>query len=103
MKHLYVCEWAPNGTNDLVIVDEDNQIIEVISEALFGVRVSIDHRIDGQTALIEDFIGTLATDDLEAGVLVNSISLETALKRIAVSPVNDGRETVATLMKHFGE
>ena len=37
---LYLTDWMPNGTNDLLIVDKStNEIIEFVESAAFGVDV----------------------------------------------------------------
>lgn len=67
--------WNPNGTNDIEIVNsQTGEVVDCIQEALFGVNLSHDFKF---------------------------ISLKTALKSIAASPVNDGRGTVRTLAKYF--
>ena len=42
MYKFYACYWSPNGTNDLIITDTDNKIVDTIDEALYGVRVFND-------------------------------------------------------------
>jgi hypothetical protein len=41
--NLYVTDWAPNGTNTLLVCDEDHQIIAAVEEATFGINV-MEHR-----------------------------------------------------------
>lgn len=67
--------WNPNGTNDIEIVDcSTGETVDCFPEALFGVALNKNYKF---------------------------ISLKTALKSIAVSPVSNGRETVLALAKYF--
>lgn len=95
MKRLYVCEWNPNGTNDLLVV-EDGEIKDRLPEALSGVNVRRDHRIEKQSYALEDFIAVLSDEENQEMQcpLVQEISVASALRRIAVSPVTDGQEAI---------
>ena len=35
--NLYITQDQPNGTSDLIITDSDGQIVDYISEAVFGL------------------------------------------------------------------
>lgn len=39
--YIYVTEMAPNGTNDLMIVDSEGECLKYLEEATFGVDVSL--------------------------------------------------------------
>lgn len=105
MKHLfYATEWAPNGTNTLLILDENHQLVDAIDEALFGVRVSYESRMESQTLLFDDFVGIGTRDDVETGlgVLVQELSKGQVLKHIACSPLDpNGRSVMNALEKYF--
>jgi hypothetical protein len=75
-KYNIICYfWAPNGTNDIAIVDaKTGQEIDGLDEALFGVNLK------HETA---------------------KITLETALNHIAVSPIEDGSRTINFLKQYF--
>lgn len=36
----YVTDWAPNGCNTLIVTDQNNNIVDVLDEVLFGIDVS---------------------------------------------------------------
>lgn len=37
---FFVYDWNPNGTNDLAVVNDIGEVVDGISEALFGVDVN---------------------------------------------------------------
>jgi hypothetical protein len=80
MKKLFVTEMAPNGTRDLVVVENGTCSLEYIAEAIFGLNFKSEDMI-----IIDD-------------MALWEISFHKALQNIAVSPVNDGEETVNSLM-----
>lgn len=114
---IYATTWEPNGTNTILIVDQDLQIVDSLDEALFGVNV------DGRDSLgnctfgaYGEFIGLatydadeaqgeLTPDQVRSGETefteVMELELEYALGKVAVSPVSDGTETLQFLAKYF--
>jgi hypothetical protein len=99
MKRLYVTEWQPNGTGSLLVV-EDGQVIDGMEDAVFGVRVNREP-MDEQLYLCDDFISYFGDDDAEGLTLVREIKPETAIKKIAVSPVQDGEIIENWIKSHF--
>ena len=65
--------WNPNGTNDIEVLC-NGIVVESIPEALFG------YNIDRNTKLI---------------------SIKSAMKFVAVSPVSDGMTTIKVLRKYL--
>lgn len=101
---LYVTEWQPNGTNSLVLVDDDGQVVSCLDRALFGVNVRFMN-LDRQTVLSEDQILSVESDEYRESegtlLLIEEIEPEVALERLAISPVSDGSEARDFIMKHF--
>lgn len=96
MFYFYSDYWAPNGTSDLIITDEDGQIKMVLNEALFGAPVSDD----GMLAMTDgDSIFGTGRDigdheGLPEDAMVWQLEAESVLRYIAVSPLSDGQETI---------
>ena len=131
MKNLYVTEMRPNGTRDLIVSDRDGQILDSISEAIFGGRLSPFDNLNGCYGLIngesvgyfeysheaygtdddgedilldEPFVDLLVENGEYQGVeLVYCVNKKFVSEHIAVSPVNDGNDVVNILTKHFGK
>ena len=102
---LYLTDFNPNGTADLIVVDHNFEVVDVINEAVFGVATYMpDASLNSMDKLTIDSIESL--DDLElveAGVIqpIYKTSLRQVLATIAASPVSDGMDTVNTLNKYF--
>jgi hypothetical protein len=106
---FYVTEWQPNGTNDLIIVDQDSQIVEVIPEALFGVPTFFNRHdllvCDSDQVLRapwdQGFIDSILCGEISEFAPVEEISPYKALSHIAQSPVNNGSEAASILKKYI--
>lgn len=86
---IHVYDWNPNGTNDITIVSTQGdrlQEIDALDEALFGIDINK--------------IGVLFQEHSEASRCVR-IPLKTALRHIAISPVEDGSRTINFLKQYF--
>lgn len=91
MKHdLYVTDWAPNGTNDLVVVNrKTNEIKEIISQATFGIDVA-----KGRSALwfheVEKHfvLDRRSNFDVQSHTFVRKISMRQLKQNLCVSPVD---------------
>ncbi len=86
---LKVYYWNPNGTNDISVEGSWSQDgyasatrEDAMSEALFGLDVT-----------------KLKTYNPEYGFAY--VSLKTALKHVAISPVSDGSSTIEFLSQYF--
>lgn len=113
---LYIAYWNPNGTNDLLVCDDDHQIIECIEEATFGINVTRGIS-DLETVLVADDqcvfgikLGETEHGETECGyattelpselTVVSEITVDDLLKRLCVSPVDpDGSHVMARLRK----
>jgi hypothetical protein len=75
MNKVMVFNYNPNGTNDIEILDENNEVIDSLPEALFGLNIG---RVD-----------------------MKVIPFKTCLQHVAFSPISDGTETINFLKKYF--
>ena len=102
---LYLTEFAPNGTNDLLIVDGNTgEVKECIEGASFGYPRNT--RIKPNAALYSsEFVGGLPEDgeslNYEAGdLLLYSVDLDVLRSHFCVSPVDpDGANLRSRLEK----
>lgn len=108
MRYAYALESNPNGTNDLIMV-EDGEIIDSLSEALFGYRMTWNvNKYLELSVCHEDFISSYeaAEDDQSdeySTQLCKEISLETALRFAACSPCMTEEESEARIKAFFSE
>lgn len=128
MNKLYISSYRPNGTSDLIITNSDGEIIEHLVEAVFGnikpkhfgwsgdALGNIEAVLYGETVAFISYdtpydeendedertlIDVVQSEELGDCFQVVETTLEEVLKKIAVSPVSDGWETVKTLKKYF--
>ena len=73
-KYLKVYDWNPNGTNDCEVI-QNGEVVDSLCEAFFGINTGTKQHI--------------------------RISIKDGLKRIAISPCENGNTTVNFLKKHF--
>ncbi len=98
---LALTEMSPNGTNDLLILNDSFELIEVIEEMTFGYPSNTAVMPD----LSIDYTNTIGgLDELndpemqEAGIQgLYTVSIDQVLGRIAVSPVDNGGKKVSKL------
>ncbi len=95
---LYVTDWAPNGTNDLVIV-RDGEIVDYLEEAVFGVDIE---KCPHQLAVIDDTEELHAMESFDGSPYIaptyGSIDLETLSECLAVSPCRSEEEAQARVL-----
>jgi len=91
---LYITYWAPNGTHDLLIFNNDtNELVDCIEEACFGIRTN-----KPDMALMDGYLDDVSSLDdaelVEAGIIqpLYEISIVKVVENIAVSPVSDGSQ-----------
>ena len=107
-NRFYVTDMAPNGTRDLIITNEDSQIIGVISEAVFGGRVTHNYA----TAIVADDDSVwacqrearngrvgIALDSFIEGTEVFAVDYDWVMRHIAVNPMSDGTEIIELINK----
>lgn len=95
--NLYVTDMAPNGTRDLVITDNDNQIISTIDEAVFGGQLK---QATPNCALdvTEDYVHIVELDyGDEVQCEVFHVSLDWVKRHIAVSPVQSAEHILSQI------
>lgn len=88
---FYTTDWYPNGTSDLIIIDDTGEVVEVLSEALFGPPINLNNSVEIES---ED-------DDFDIVGYAYEIPKEVILNYIATSPLEDGNYVVDTL-KGYG-
>jgi hypothetical protein len=87
---FFCSQWAPNGTSDLIIVDQDGQIVESISEALFSPPQDNDRHgaVFGQIFYCDsDSVFPVEPDSEEQESDIFPLTLDDVLSSIAQSPV----------------
>jgi hypothetical protein len=107
-RRLFVTDWAPNGTNDLLIVDRDGEIKACVSEATFGIDVAKTRsgrpwrgwvaagpQVYKLAAPSKNFLPSVHTT-------VRPITLAELRKRIACSPLDPNGRTIALELKAAG-
>lgn len=102
--NLYVTDWAPNGTNDLLICDENHTIVDYIEGATFGINV-MKHRSPINDLVANDTeIFSIARTEEELPsefTFVKNVNVADLKKFLAVSPVDpEGTRVIAELKKH---
>lgn len=104
--NLYVTDWAPNGTNDLLICDENHQIVSIVEGATFGIDV-MKHRSPINDLVASD-AQVFSIPALEEGeevpaelTFVRQIDVPTLKRFLVVSPVDsDGAHLIAELKRN---
>lgn len=97
MFNLYLTYQAPNGTNDLVVCDQNHNIVSYIPEATFGFfergmpQAIIPCGMNMVFAFEED------NYDPQFDAALYSVELFQVLERIAISPISDGSKIVNEL------
>lgn len=101
MNRLYALDWNTNGTNDLVVTDEDGQVIDCLTEALFGVNVSKGQVGDGLFVTDGETTWYAKGDAAEGLTVVREVTPSEASRNAAVSPTTDGSALEAFLVRHL--
>lgn len=101
MYRFYAVEWNPNGTNDVVVVNQYNEVVDYIQEALFGVRVSY-----GRTLRVcaGELVYTIDKGYYEPEIhsVVKRVSKVDLVERRACSPIDpNGDEPMRQLKKYL--
>jgi hypothetical protein len=106
MKLLfYVCDWEPNGCNDLLLVDSKTKsVVAYIQDATFGIDVTkqrfqglflnyLNEVVDGKN------IRNVYDDET---CLVARISRETLTKKLACNPFDPSGESIKRELSRHG-
>jgi hypothetical protein len=111
--NLYVTDWAPNGTNDLLVCDSDHQIVHVIESATFGIDVCRG-AFDLEKAIIADCDSVFPVDSETAREWINAesipseftvveqIDLNTLKLKLTCSPIDPNGSEVLKQLKKIG-
>ena len=98
---LYLTEFGPNGTNDLLIVDRGTgSIVDLIEETSFGYSATAKLVCDGET--IESIKSLAGALDPELHTVVYPVSLSQVLRCICVSPVDPRGDRVMKELLRLG-
>lgn len=104
MPRLFVSEFRPNGTSDLVILN-DNGSIDIIEEAVFGFRFKSSrfkyNKLIGFNNYENSGIVEFTEDDGEFFTQVFEVCIEDLLPIIATSPVDPEGHSVLRQLKKF--
>lgn len=102
---LYITDSAPNGTQDLLIVDENNEIIDSIQEATFGAPFNYRDEAGDLLGVIQGhcYISEVIKEDVECGdaTLVAPIHIEQVMSYIACSPIDPEGHDVIKQLKQY--
>lgn len=103
--NLYVTYWNPNGTNDLLVCDEDHQIVTVIDEATFGIDV-MKYRSPINDLIVDDqqvfSIKRVESELPSEFTFVKQIELKELKRRLCVSPIDPNGEHLISRLKAAG-
>jgi hypothetical protein len=102
MFHFYVSDWGPNGTNDLIITDQDGTIVDSLSEAIFGVLCKLDPMGGAMhcNGVEVFYVEAADLECLQVEDLVYEFDAEYLLRHVAVSPVSNGSKAIAMIKKY---
>lgn len=110
---LYVTDWAPNGTNDLLICDEDRQIVTCLEQVTFGIDVARG-AFDLETTSVADDCSVFSMETEAAReyfkdaagpqdlALVRQISLAELRRFLCLSPLDPQGTHITALLKSAG-
>jgi hypothetical protein len=99
---FYVTDFAPNGSQDLIVADREGNIIITKSEAIWGLHVNPNRsKVAMNTVIVDDpELRRCLMDAPEDLCLVYDAKVEVLLRHIAVSPVNDGIDTIEFIKRY---
>ena len=93
---LYLTDWSPNGTNDLVIVDGNTgEVIDTVIEAAFGYPRDTQIKPNARVYAESNFVGGIEPNEelSEYDINLYSVDLETLKEHSCVSPTDpDGSD-----------
>lgn len=102
--NLYVTDWAPNGTNDLLICNEAHEIIHVVEQATFGIDV-MKHRspVNDLVATEDQVISVKRGTDIPPDwTLVRAVTVKYLSQKLCVSPVDPSGARLIKRLKDAG-
>lgn len=105
---LYVTDWEPNGTNDLLVVDGNTgEVIECIESATFGIDVCKAKPMErsmlyGYSNYVGEYPDAENQEELEfpENVVCLRIDIDTLKQKLCISPIDpEGNDLIARLVK----
>jgi hypothetical protein len=100
---FYVTDFAPNGCQDLLVVNQDGDIIDVCSEGVYGMHVTPKKAciaFNEQIVDDQELKHSLMDASSEDITYCYKAKLSTILRHIAVSPVSDGSEVIKFIKQY---
>lgn len=99
-NQLYVTDWSPNGTNDLLIV-RDGLIVACIEEATFGIDVNKGTKV--LVACEHGYLMPYRKDyNVETEAVACRISLDALKRKLCVSSVDPKGEGLIERLRAVG-
>jgi len=99
--NYFVSDAAPNGTRDLYIFDTHTGTEHFIEEAVFGGNYKPVKNANGEYLCHDGY--SIGYAPLNADTyLLFPVTLKDVMRHIAVSPLNDGMDTVRAIQKIRG-
>jgi hypothetical protein len=103
---LVLTDMSPNGTNDLLILNDDGEVIDSFQECCFGypsnTAVKPDLSLTSFDNIVSDASALNDPELIEAGIQgLYSVNIRQVLSCIAVSPSCNGRPALEFLKKYF--
>lgn len=102
---LVLTEMAPNGCNDLLILNDEDEVIGFVEECVFGyprntaVKPDLSQIYDGT---ISDSSALNDAELVEAGVTaLYTVDIRNVLQQVAVSPLDPHGARVITELKRL--
>lgn len=116
---FFETDMNPNGTRDIIVIDENGTVIDSLGEAVFG-NIPVKHfdwsgdaqgNIDicyygesvGMMSYDDESIEEIRSGEYSDLFQVVEVTLESILQNIAVSPVSDGSSTVEFFKQYSNE
>ena len=105
MKYsLYLTDHGPNGCNTLLVIDENNQLVDALDDATFGVQIPRNPLLN---ALLIDGMELVSAPDsvdelCESDVVCTDVQAEFVAKRRACNPIDPNGDKVLTFLTKYG-
>jgi hypothetical protein len=99
---FFATDWQPNGTNSLLVVNDEYEVIDSLNEALFGVNVA-----NSTLAVFDNIIfstedkETLKQFNGEIDTLLKEVSVEDIFKFRACSPIDPNGKNVIKFVQQY--
>ena len=91
---MYLTDMAPNGTNDLVVLDGDGNVVHEIEEVCFGYP--------GQRKIKPNYLINCFSPDPNDSYPIYPITKYLLKKHLAISPIDPKGEKMIAKLKGIG-